>query len=122
MGFVVCVLDPCVFFRRGAHPIWLYIHVDDIAIFDKQVEDFKKEVLKEFEIKDIGPADLILGIKVTHFPDYVSLDQHHFADPLLELYGMSDCNPVSTPLVPNEHLSLASPDEISEFKKLRVNF
>ncbi|MBW0584965.1 hypothetical protein O181_124680, partial [Austropuccinia psidii MF-1] len=107
---------------RGEHPVWLYIHVDDIAIFGSHVEDFKAEILKEFEIKDVGPADLMLGIKVTHFPDYISLDQHHFIDSLLELYGMSDCNPVATPLVPNEHLSPATPGEISEFEKLKVNF
>ncbi|MBW0515028.1 hypothetical protein O181_054743, partial [Austropuccinia psidii MF-1] len=107
---------------RVSNPILLYIHVEEIAIFGKQVDNFKKEVLKEFEIKDIGPADLILGIKVTHFPYYVFLDQHHFTESLLELYGMCDCNQVFTPLVPNEHLSLASPDEVSEFEKLKVHF
>ncbi|MBW0471113.1 hypothetical protein O181_010828 [Austropuccinia psidii MF-1] len=107
--------------RLSNNPIWLYIHVDDIEIFGKQVENFKREVLKAFEIKDIGPANQILGIKVTNFPDYVSLDQHHFTESLLELYGMCNCNPVSTPLVPNEHLPPASPDEVSEFEKLKVN-
>ncbi|MBW0494151.1 hypothetical protein O181_033866 [Austropuccinia psidii MF-1] len=120
--FMTSVLDLCVFFWRGEHPVWLYIHVDDIAIFGSQVEDFKAEILKEFKIKDVGPADPMLGIKVTHFPDYISLDQPHFIDSLLELYGMSDCNPVATPLVPNEHLSTATSNEISEFEKLKVHF
>ncbi|MBW0509713.1 hypothetical protein O181_049428 [Austropuccinia psidii MF-1] len=80
------------------------------------------EVLKEFQIKDVSPAELMLGIKVTHFSDYVSLDQQHFTESLLELYGMCNCNSVLTPLIPNEHLSPASPDEILEFGKLKVNF
>ncbi|MBW0523609.1 hypothetical protein O181_063324 [Austropuccinia psidii MF-1] len=122
VGFVASILDPCVFLQRGEHLVWLYIHVDDIAIFGRWVEDFKMEVLKEFEIKDVGPAELMLGIKVTHFSDYVSLDQQHFTKSLLELYGMCNCNSVLTPLIPNEHLSPASPNEILEFGKLKVNF
>ncbi|MBW0527421.1 hypothetical protein O181_067136 [Austropuccinia psidii MF-1] len=78
--------------------------------------------MKEFEIKDVGPVDLMLGIKVTHSTDYVSLDPQHFTKCLLEIYGMISCNSVSTPLVPNEHLSPALISEISDFGKLKVNF
>ncbi|MBW0579798.1 hypothetical protein O181_119513, partial [Austropuccinia psidii MF-1] len=122
VGFSSCISDPCVFFRKGEYPVWLYIHVDDIAIFGSKVQYFKEEVMKEFEIKDVGPADLMLGIKVTHSADYVSLDQQHFTESLLELYGMINCNSVSTPLVPNEHLSSASISESSDFGRLKVNF
>ncbi|MBW0501282.1 hypothetical protein O181_040997 [Austropuccinia psidii MF-1] len=53
--------------------------------------------LSEFDIKDIGIADLILGIKINHHEDGVLLDQHHFVEALLELYGMSQCKTVTTP-------------------------
>ncbi|MBW0560427.1 hypothetical protein O181_100142, partial [Austropuccinia psidii MF-1] len=122
VGFSSCISDPCVFLRKGEYPVWLYIHVDDIAIFGRKVQYFKEEVMKEFEIKDVGPADLMLGIKVTHSAHYVSLDQQHFTESLLELYGMINCNSVSTPLVPNEHLSSASISESTDFGRLKVNF
>ncbi|MBW0502257.1 hypothetical protein O181_041972 [Austropuccinia psidii MF-1] len=122
VGFSSCVLDPCVFFWEGDHPVWLYVHVDDIAIFGKNVSIFKEELKYELEIKDIGPADLMLGIKVTHSSGRVSLNQGHFIESLLELYGMDSCKPVATPLLPNTHLVPATKQEIAKFDTLGVNY
>ncbi|MBW0531847.1 hypothetical protein O181_071562 [Austropuccinia psidii MF-1] len=72
-GFTASVSDPCVFFRKTAPPIWLFFHVDDIAVFRT-------------------------------------------------LYGMSDCRPVATPMVPNSHLKEASLEECSAFKALNANY
>ncbi|MBW0589642.1 hypothetical protein O181_129357, partial [Austropuccinia psidii MF-1] len=103
-------------------PIWIYIHVDNIAIFCKDATTFKHEISGEFDIKDIGIADLILGIKINHHEDGVSLDQHHFVKALLELYGMNQCKTVTTPLIPNTHLTPATEVELEEFNNLKVNF
>ncbi|MBW0533523.1 hypothetical protein O181_073238 [Austropuccinia psidii MF-1] len=35
--FHMCKLDPCVFYRLGKHLLWLYIHIDDIALFGNKV-------------------------------------------------------------------------------------
>ncbi|MBW0478903.1 hypothetical protein O181_018618 [Austropuccinia psidii MF-1] len=121
-GFRVSVLDPCVFFKEANPPTWIYIHVDDIAIFSKNVTVFKEEIKKEFDIKDFGPADLILGIKVTQMNGDILLDQRHYAEALLNLYGMSNCKETTTPLIPNEHLEPATDEEIKRFKLLKVNF
>ncbi|MBW0478832.1 hypothetical protein O181_018547 [Austropuccinia psidii MF-1] len=121
-GFASCNLDPCVFYRKGRHPIWLYIHVDDIAIFGKVVDDFKNEIAEEFEIKDISIANLMFGINIGQHEAHLSLDQQHFTDSLLHLYGMDHCKPVSTPLVPNIHLSAATEKEEAEFRALGINY
>ncbi|MBW0535981.1 hypothetical protein O181_075696 [Austropuccinia psidii MF-1] len=121
-GFRACLMDPCVFFRQKPSDLWLYIHVDDIAIFGSDIEPFKKEISSEFDIKDIGTADLLLGVKVGHSSHHVSLDQQHFTESLRELYGMSECRPVATPLIPNEHLSPATDDEVSAFNSLGVSY
>ncbi|MBW0536664.1 hypothetical protein O181_076379 [Austropuccinia psidii MF-1] len=42
VGFLSCTLDPCVFYRLGQNSTWLYIHVDDIAIFSSNASFFKK--------------------------------------------------------------------------------
>ncbi|MBW0515824.1 hypothetical protein O181_055539, partial [Austropuccinia psidii MF-1] len=76
----------------------------------------------DFKIKDIGPANLMLGIKVTHSSGCVSLDQGHFIESLLELYGMDSCKPVATPLLPNTHLVPATKQEIVKFSMLGVNY
>ncbi|MBW0538249.1 hypothetical protein O181_077964 [Austropuccinia psidii MF-1] len=121
-GFRACLMDPCVFFHQEPSNLWLYIHVDNIAIFGSNIEPFKKEISSEFDIKDIGMADLFLGVKVSHSSDHVSLDQQHFTESLLELYGMSDCRPVATPLLPNKHLSPATDDEVSAFNSLGISY
>ncbi|MBW0574447.1 hypothetical protein O181_114162, partial [Austropuccinia psidii MF-1] len=120
--YTSCTLDPCVFYKINPDPIWIYIHVDDIAIFCKDATAFKHEISSEFDIKDIGIADLILGIKINHHEDGVSLDQHHFIEALLELYGMSQCKTVTTPLVPNSHLTPATEIKLEEFNNLKINF
>ncbi|MBW0501411.1 hypothetical protein O181_041126 [Austropuccinia psidii MF-1] len=122
IGFRVSILDPCFFFKCSEIPIWIYTHVDDIAIFSKDVSAFKNKIRSEFEIKDIGPADLILGMKVTQSEERITLDQQHFSKALLNLYGMSECKEATTLLVPNEHLGPATNKEITSFKKLGINF
>ncbi|MBW0500850.1 hypothetical protein O181_040565 [Austropuccinia psidii MF-1] len=96
----------------GLSPTWLYVHVDDIAIFGRDVTIFKEEITLEFDIKDIGPADLMLGIKINQFDNVITLDQHYFAESLVHLYGMADCKPADTPLMPNTHLQPATLEDI----------
>ncbi|MBW0516670.1 hypothetical protein O181_056385 [Austropuccinia psidii MF-1] len=91
IGFHSCASDPCVFHRADKSPTWLYIHVDDISIFGHDVTIFKEEIALEFDIKDFGPADLMLSIKINQFSNVITLDQQHFAEPLVHLYGMADC-------------------------------
>ncbi|MBW0476616.1 hypothetical protein O181_016331 [Austropuccinia psidii MF-1] len=120
IGFSSCTIDPFVFHWQGPLPLWLYIHVADIAIFGKDVSLFKTEISKEFQIKDIGPADLMLGVKVTQSESFLSLDQHHFDESPLELYGMRDCRPVSTPLIPNHHFATARKEDRSSFSPISL--
>ncbi|MBW0535573.1 hypothetical protein O181_075288 [Austropuccinia psidii MF-1] len=122
VGFKACTLDPCVFYRQGDHPLWLYVHVDDIAVFGKEVEEFKNQIASEFEIKDIGVADLMLGVKISQRDGIITLDQQHYAESLLELYGMGKSRPASTPLIPNSHLLPATLEEMAEFSSLGVSY
>ncbi|MBW0548305.1 hypothetical protein O181_088020 [Austropuccinia psidii MF-1] len=120
--FEPCILDPCVFHRLLDPPIWLYLHVDSIGIFSKNVMLFKKEIATRFEIKDLGEADLMLGVRIEHGNNAITLDQQHFTESLLNQYGMTNCKPASTPLVPNDHLSPATDEEKAKFEVLGVNF
>ncbi|MBW0541403.1 hypothetical protein O181_081118, partial [Austropuccinia psidii MF-1] len=122
IGFSSCILDPCVFFRSKSTLTWLYIHVDNITIFGEDVLTFKQEIAQEFDIKDIGCADLMLGIKVTHGIGSISLDQSHFTESLLDLYGLSQCKSVATPLEPHVHLHPATTEELAKFQSLGVNY
>ncbi|MBW0580234.1 hypothetical protein O181_119949 [Austropuccinia psidii MF-1] len=122
IGFSSCILDPFVFFRSKGTRTWLYIHVYDIAIFGEDVLTFKQEIAQEFDIKDIGCADLMLGIKVTHRIGSIALDYSHFTESLLDLYGLSQCNSVAMPLKPHVPLHPATTEELARFQSLGANY
>jgi hypothetical protein len=96
--------------------------VDDIAVFGRDISAFKDKINLEFDMKDLGDANLLLGIKIHHNPNAIVLSQRHSVASLLELYGMNNCRPTATPLVPNMHLSKASTEEIDRFRCLGVNY
>ncbi|MBW0535257.1 hypothetical protein O181_074972 [Austropuccinia psidii MF-1] len=103
-------------------PIWLFIHVDDITVFGKDLAKFKLEIQQEFKTKLLGQTDLLLGIKIHKDDNSISLLHEHYVESLLDLYGMSNCRPVATPLVPNEHLDSPTQAKVDKFKNLDINY
>ncbi|MBW0487860.1 hypothetical protein O181_027575 [Austropuccinia psidii MF-1] len=74
VGLKSCTLNLCVFFSSGKRATWLYVHIDDIATFSSNVEAFKLEIKQEFEIKDLGRSDLMLGVKISQESQNLTLD------------------------------------------------
>ncbi|MBW0478482.1 hypothetical protein O181_018197 [Austropuccinia psidii MF-1] len=121
LGFQVCILDPCGFFRSDEPPTWLYLLVDRIEVFRKDVCEFQKEVSQKFDIKDLEEASLMLGIKITCYRESITLDQLHLTESLLDKYEITDFRPTSTPLITNEHLIPATSKEVTKLKSLKIN-
>ncbi|MBW0546798.1 hypothetical protein O181_086513 [Austropuccinia psidii MF-1] len=111
LGFQCSLTDPCVCWKKVKNPIWMYVHVDDLAIFGPDLEDFKKEIKSKFEMKDLGKANLLLGIKINHFNDGFSIDQEHYIDELAEKYMIKDFVPLNTTLKPHLHFTNPSKKE-----------
>ncbi|MBW0497926.1 hypothetical protein O181_037641 [Austropuccinia psidii MF-1] len=122
VGFSACKLDPCVFHRNQPDALWIYIHVDNMALFGRNTQPFKEQISREFSIKDSGPADLLLGVKIHQLKEGIMLNQQHFVEAFLDAYGMQNCKAVSTPLIPNEHLSAATEAEKKAFSEMKVNY
>ncbi|MBW0515332.1 hypothetical protein O181_055047 [Austropuccinia psidii MF-1] len=122
INFKPSISDPCVFYRCSTNPVWLFLHVNDLAIFGRELSHFKSEIKKEFEVKDIGTAELMLGISICHLSDSILLSQAHYTELLLDQYGMRNCQPVVTPLIPNQHLDKATEENVVAFKNLNVNY
>ncbi|MBW0503016.1 hypothetical protein O181_042731 [Austropuccinia psidii MF-1] len=102
IGFNTCKLDPCVFHQKEPDALWIYVHMDNMEIFGTNIKPFKEKINKEFNIKDISPAELLLGVKIQKLDECIMLNRQHFVDSLLDLYGMQNCKTFSTPLAPNE--------------------
>ncbi|MBW0539129.1 hypothetical protein O181_078844 [Austropuccinia psidii MF-1] len=59
VGFQACILHPCIFYRNNEPPIWIYLHVDNMGVFGKNVCNFKDEIAKRFDIKDLANEHLL---------------------------------------------------------------
>ncbi|MBW0515080.1 hypothetical protein O181_054795 [Austropuccinia psidii MF-1] len=70
----------------------------------------------------LGLANLMLGIKITHEENSITLSQCHYIDSLLDLYGMTNCKSVATALIPNTHLEEPLDQERESFLALNVNY
>lgn len=105
IGFRRCDAEPCVFWRKGT---FLYLHVDDLAIFSKDPESFKEEVKVRFKIKDLGESNLLLGMNVSQKEGCITLSQGHYIDTQITRFKCEHLYPASTPLKPNSALVAAT--------------
>ena len=69
-------------------------------------DDIEHNINVHFKVKSLGLPNLLLGIKINIRNDSISLSQTHYIDFLLDKYGLTDVNPVSTPMDPNIKLDL----------------
>jgi hypothetical protein len=79
--------------------------VDDILIFGNNVDVIKKVkdfLSNNFEMKDLGEADVILNIKLLREEGNggVTLVQSHYVEKVLNRFGYDDCAPAPTPYDP----------------------
>ena len=69
-------------------------------------DDIERDLNVHFKVKSLGLPNLLLGIKITIGNDFISLSQSHYIDFLLDKYGLTDANPVSTPMDLNVKLDM----------------
>lgn len=104
--------DPCLYFKcSGSDYIYLLLFVDDLLYFGSNaqlVNDFKNNVCNRFKMKDLGLASNYLGINIKQ--DYsngiTTINQKKYLQKLLDLYQMSNCKTVSTPMEQNFNFEL----------------
>jgi hypothetical protein len=66
------------------------------------IEEMKKFLSNNFEMKDLGEADVILNIKLLREGDGgVTFLQSHYVEKVLSCFGFSDCQPAPTPYDPS---------------------
>ena len=75
------------------------LYVDDLLFTDNNptmFEDFKKSIVQEFEMTDIGLMSHFLGLEVTQKEEGIFVSQSGYAKDILERFKMESCNPVLT--------------------------
>lgn len=90
------------------------VYVDDLIITGSRmcdVDDFKRQMKAQFEMSDLGLLTTYLGIEIKQRPDSICLSQSGYARRLLEIRGLVNCNPSSTPL--EAQIKFSKEDELS---------
>ncbi|KAK9111637.1 hypothetical protein Scep_019156 [Stephania cephalantha] len=83
----------------------VYLYVDDLIYTSNYVvllEDFKKLMIQEFEMTDLGLMSYFLGLEVKQNDAGILLSQEKYLNDLLKKFQMQECNPVKIPLSTNQ--------------------
>lgn len=94
--------------RREEHVTIVGVYVDDLILTgssEENIERFKKEMMKKFEMSDLGLLSYYLGIEVKQRSEAITLCQSAYARKILEKMGMADCNICHVPMEPKTKLS-----------------
>ena len=74
----------------------------DYLIFTGNVgamfNEFKKSMMKEFEMTDLGKMHYFLGLEVVQFDDGIFVSRKKYVREILDRFKMKDCNSTFTPI------------------------
>ena len=87
-GYIVNSSDTCVYSKLfGQECVIICLYVDDMLIFDTNVTVVEKTKLflsSHFDMKDLGEASVILGVKMRKSDNGFSLCQSHYIEKILK--------------------------------------
>jgi hypothetical protein len=106
-GFVMNEAHKCVYYRYGGgEGVILCLYVEDILILGTSLDVIKetKDFLSNnFEMKDLGEANVILNIKLLREGNgRITLVQSHYVENVLSRFGYSECEPALTSYDPSK--------------------
>ena len=81
--------------------------MDDLLIFGSNlyvVNDVKSMLCTNVDMKDLGEASVILGIKITRTENGISLNHSYYIEKILKKYNYFVCKPACTPYDPRVKL------------------
>ena len=87
---------------------------------DKIVKSTKAMLSTRSDIKDMGLADVILGVKILRTFDELVLNQTHYVDKILNKFKKDDSGVARTPLDVNPHMSKYKGESVSQLEYSRV--
>ena len=96
--------DHCVYVKRSKGSfIILSLYVDDILLAGNDMEMIittKGWLSSNFEMKDMGEVDYILGVKILRdrSKKLLGLSQQTYIKKVLERFQMHNCKPIDTPV------------------------
>ena len=114
-GFKRLHADPCVYYRvTPLGTVLSAVHVDDFLIVSSSPgasQSFKNELKSLWTISDLGKARFCMGIAISRdrANRLISISQTALIDQVIQQFGQTDANPISTPMDPSVAKSLTRP-------------
>ena len=124
LGFLQSLYDSALYFNGQG--TYVAVYVDDLHIVGPDlslINKLKAQLALKFKTTDLGSIAHYLEMEVSRDDDTITVTQTVYINQLLETHQMSNCNPVSTPMV--EGLCLApanddfipNPKDVSAYKR-----
>ena len=100
-GFTINECDKCIYFKiTPTGYILLCLYVDDMLILGNNtyiINQTKNMLKRSFEMKDMGLADVILGIKIIRTNEGLTLSQTHYSEKILDRFKHYSNETAKTP-------------------------
>lgn len=101
-GFHKCPYEHTLFVKTGDNGKFLVVclYVDDLIFTgndEAMMKEFKKSMMIEFEMSDLGMMHYFLGQEVVQSAYGIFISQKKYVQDILDRFKMQDCIPVSTP-------------------------
>ena len=100
-GFIVHEHDKCIYSKNfGNEYITLCLYVDDILILENSLDAIQRVqdyLCKNFDMKDLGPANILLGMKISKSSNGIFLTLAHSIERMLYKFYFYNSKPTSTP-------------------------
>nr|GEV05737.1 ferredoxin C 1, chloroplastic [Tanacetum cinerariifolium] len=87
---------------------------------EKMIKSTKDMLKLNFDMKDIGLADVILRIKIIRTQNELMLSQEHYVDKILNTHNAGDSGLDRTPIDTNLHLSKIKDADVAQLEHSRV--
>ena len=104
LGFKPSSVDPCIYVKisPGNAITLVVLYVDDLIVAASNmnlIKAFKQAMSGHYQTKDLGECRWVLGMEVKRDRKnrILELLQTSYMEQVLDRFGMTDCNPVSTP-------------------------
>ncbi|XP_073130800.1 uncharacterized protein [Henckelia pumila] len=104
-------------------PLWKEAIKNDMLIMGSNhdiIMKTKKMLTKHFDMKDMGEADVILGIKIVKAPEGIVLTQSHYIEKVLRKFNAYDVTPLRSPVDLSLHLSKNRGEPVSQQQYARI--
>ena len=130
-GFKENTVDRCIYLRvSGSSYIFLVLYVDDILLASNDPDlliETKHMLSTHFDMKDLGEASYVLGIKILRdrANGVLKLSQRAYIERILKRFNMQNCKSTRAPIVKGDKFSKAqcpqNDDERGEMRTIHYS-